>query len=110
MTQTDKRIEWKARIDAWKSSGLRVAEWCREQGIKDYQMYYWIQKFESNAESFEQVAPETQWLTVNIEDESQKVTSKEPVFIHYGAVSIEVRPGVNMNLVAEIVHVLQNQC
>ncbi|WP_425319484.1 IS66 family insertion sequence element accessory protein TnpA [Sutcliffiella cohnii] len=30
MTQTDKRIEWKARFDAWKESGLNVAQWCRE--------------------------------------------------------------------------------
>jgi transposase-like protein len=42
MTIAEKRIEWKERFDAWKSSGLRVAEWCRTEGVKDHQMYYWI--------------------------------------------------------------------
>ena len=45
-----------------------------------------------------------------MEAESQKATSKDPMFIHFGAVSIEVRPGISMNVVADIVHVLQNQC
>ncbi|MFZ3580448.1 IS66 family insertion sequence element accessory protein TnpA [Virgibacillus sp. DJP39] len=110
MTQTDKRIEWKARFDAWKSSGFSVAEWCREQGVKEHQMYYWIQKFESDERSPEQVTPETQWLTVNVEDEPRNTTTREPVFIHFGAISVEVRPGVNMGLVSDIVHVLQSEC
>jgi len=29
-----KRIEWKARIDAWKVSNLSATAWCRELGIK----------------------------------------------------------------------------
>lgn len=45
-----------------------------------------------------------------MDDESLKATLKDPVFIHFGAVSIEVRPGVNMNVVADTIHVLQNQC
>src|SRR5699024_4745575 len=78
MSLADKRIEWKARFDAWKSSGLSVAEWCREQGIKDHQMYYWIRIFEDD------VAPKqesnTQWLTVNVNDESRHHI-EEPLFI-----------------------------
>ncbi|PAV31083.1 IS66 family insertion sequence hypothetical protein [Virgibacillus profundi] len=109
MTLTDKRIEWKARYKAWKSSDLSVAKWCREQGIKVHQMYYWIQKFESNEESPEQL-PETQWLAVNMEDESSHTATQEPVFIHFGAISVEVRPGVNMGLVSDIVHVLRKEC
>ena len=45
MNDADKRIEWKARYDAWKTSGLSAAEWSRSQGIKTHQLYYWIRKF-----------------------------------------------------------------
>ncbi|PAV27589.1 IS66 family insertion sequence hypothetical protein [Virgibacillus profundi] len=110
MTLTDKRLEWKARYDAWKSSDLSIAKWCREQGIKVHQMYYWIQKLESNEESSERLSSETQWLAVNMEDESSNTATQEPVFIHFGAISVEVRPGVNMDLVSDIVHVLRNEC
>jgi len=33
MTGTEKRIEWKAKIDAWKASELSATAWCRSQGI-----------------------------------------------------------------------------
>jgi len=33
MTGTEKRIEWKAKIDAWKASELSAPAWCRSQGI-----------------------------------------------------------------------------
>ena len=36
MTKAEKRIEWKARFDVWKVSGLMVAEWCREEGVEAY--------------------------------------------------------------------------
>lgn len=45
MNDADKRIEWKARYDAWKTSGLSAAEWSRNQGINTHQLYYWIRKF-----------------------------------------------------------------
>ncbi|WP_088052318.1 IS66 family insertion sequence element accessory protein TnpA [Virgibacillus dakarensis] len=108
MTQADKRIEWKARFDAWKASGFSVAEWCRKQGVKDHQMYYWIQKFEYDTPKKE--TSETQWLTVKVDEPINVTTGQEPVFIHFGAISVEVRPGANMAVLSDVVHVLQNQC
>lgn len=109
MTQVDKRIEWKDRFDAWKASDLSVAEWCREQGVKDHQMYYWIRKFERDSLTSEPETSETQWLTVKVEDEPTSITTKlAPVFIHFGSISVEVRPGANMALLSDVVRVLQN--
>lgn len=45
MSDTEKRMEWETRVDAWQTSGLSAAEWCRNQDIKVNQMYYWIRKF-----------------------------------------------------------------
>lgn len=108
MTLKDKRIEWKARYDAWKESGQSVAEWCRTQEIKVHQMYYWVQRFENN-----EVSPEpepTQWLAVQVDDETIASEGKGPIFIHFDAISVEVRPGANVGLLSDIIHVLQNQC
>src|SRR5699024_2653627 len=106
MSLADTRIEWTARFDAWKCSGLSVAEWCREQGTKYHHMYYCIRIFEDD------VAPKqesnTQWLTVNVNDESSHHI-EEPVFIHFGSISVEVRPGTNMELLSNVVRVLQSQ-
>lgn len=107
MTKAEKRIEWKARFDAWRASGLSVAEWCREKDIKDYQMYYWIRKFEDH--SVTETRQEMQWLAVDMGTESTSYMSEESVFIHVGQLSIEVRSGTNMALLSDVVQVLQKQ-
>lgn len=108
MTLADKRIEWKAKFDSWKASGLTVAAWCREQGVNIPQMYYWVRNFDDDQASVQQT--ETQWLTVNMKDEPSSNTRQEPVFIHFGTISVEVRQGSNMELLSDVVRVLKNQC
>ncbi|ASK63889.1 hypothetical protein CFK37_19725 [Virgibacillus phasianinus] len=110
MTLKDKRIEWKLRFDAWKESGLSIAKWCREHKLNEPQMYYWVQKFEREIKSPDQETSDTQWLTVDMKDEPAQISSQEPVFIHFGTISVEVRPGANMGLLSDVVQILQNQC
>lgn len=104
MNIAEKRIEWKARFDAWKVSGLSAAEWCRDQDIKVHQMYYWIRKF--NGDSTADTASETKWFTVNMQD---LPTGPDPVLIHMGQMSLEVRPGTDMALLSKVMHMIQNQ-
>lgn len=46
MIKSTKRIEWEARINDWKASGLSKSIWCKDMGHKLHQMYYWIQKID----------------------------------------------------------------
>ncbi|MTW87441.1 hypothetical protein F3157_17570 [Virgibacillus dakarensis] len=72
-------------------------------------MYYWIQKFEYDTPKHE--ISGAQWLMGKVDDGPINVTTgQEPVFIHFGATSVEVRPGANMAVLSDVVHVLQNQC
>jgi len=107
MNDADKRIDWKARFDAWEASGLSAAEWCRNQDIKTHQMYYWIRKFKSDATSKHE--PDTKWLTVNVQDVPANHPNQEAVLIHLGTHSIEVRPGTNLDLLSDVMRVLRNQ-
>jgi hypothetical protein len=108
LTRNEKRIEWKARYDAWNASGLSVAEWCREQDISQSQMYYWIRSFEDAQASKSDT--ETQWLAVDCIDEPLNFRSGDPVFIHFDSMSIEVRQGTDMALLTDVVDVLRNRC
>ena len=107
MTKADKRIVWKTRFDAWKASGLSVAAWCREEEVNIHQMYYWVRNFEDNQTSVQ--GTDTQWLTVDMKAEPISHSGQEPVFIHLGTISIEVRPGTNMEFLSNVVHVLKEQ-
>ncbi|MBN2889633.1 MAG: IS66 family insertion sequence element accessory protein TnpB [Deltaproteobacteria bacterium] len=35
---------WSTHIDAWQQSGLSQAEYCRRQGLKSYQLSYWVNR------------------------------------------------------------------
>ncbi|WP_121640688.1 hypothetical protein [Virgibacillus sp. Bac330] len=109
MTLKDKRIEWKARYDAWKESGQSISEWCRGKEIKTHQMYYWVQQFREHGKTSikKSASRETRWLTVQMGDSPLVPPhEKEPIFIHVGSTSIEVRSGTDMNLLSDIIHVL----
>lgn len=108
MTLKEKRIEWKARYDAWKQSGYSVVDWCQHQKIKVHQMYYWIRQFEGNSGSKLDPAA-TQWLTVQV-NEGTPPSGCGSILLHFGSISVEVPPGANMDLLSDVVHVLKNQC
>src|SRR5699024_12591522 len=108
MNDADKRIEWKSRYDAWKTSGLIAAEWSRINDVKIHQMYYWIRKFREEEISTNE--HQSKWLTVDVQEISSHDTGQESVLIHYGALSIEVRPGTDLKLLSDVVRVIQNTC
>ena len=39
-----KESEWRKRFEQQKRSGLGIAAWCKQQGIRDNQYYYWQQR------------------------------------------------------------------
>lgn len=108
MTLKDKRIEWKTRYDTWKQSGKSIAEWCRNEGIKGHQMYYWVRQFEDQMTSSE--VKSTHWLTVPLEEESFSSQDQGTIFVHTGCFSVEVRSGANMRLLSDILDIMHNQC
>ncbi|TFJ91715.1 IS66 family insertion sequence element accessory protein TnpA [Lentibacillus salicampi] len=110
MTLKDKRIAWKSRYDAWKESDQGVAEWCRDHDIKPHQMYYWIQQFQGIQDAQKEEPGGTQWLTVQMDNDFVSSEGQVPIYIHFDAISVEVRPGANAGLLSDVVHILRNQC
>lgn len=110
MMQQDKRIEWKTRYDAWKESDQSIAEWCRNHDIKTHQMYYWVHQFEEEQDAQKEEPGETQWLAVQMDNGFVPSEGQGPIYIHFDAISVEVRPGANTDLLSDVVHILRNQC
>jgi len=105
MTKSSKRIEWEARIKDWKSSGLSVAKWCRENGHKDHQMYYWIQKIDGSPKESKPKSPSVDFLPVKV---TSKLEPKGSVLIHLNQISVEVQPDADIHLLSKVLHVLQS--
>lgn len=106
MNKTNKRKEWEVRIEDWKASGLSKARWCRENGLKEHQMYYWIQKIDGSESQTKQMISNKDWLPVQITDE-RKSEPNGSIYIHLDHMSVEVQPGVDIQLLSNVVRVLQ---
>jgi transposase-like protein len=35
---------WIQRINDWKASGKTIQSWCKENGLREHQLYYWRRK------------------------------------------------------------------
>ena len=58
MTHVERKQKWKARIEAYKASGLSAKEFCKQHNISKKQLYYWLRK-----ESLKEQAGNTvQWV------------------------------------------------
>ncbi|MEQ6389265.1 IS66 family insertion sequence element accessory protein TnpB [Bacillaceae bacterium S4-13-58] len=106
MTKDEKRIEWKSRVESWKQSGLSVSKWCKEHDLKDYQMHYWIKKFDPEMKRGKRQSSNTQWLAVQVADETESV-ARGNILIHVGEISVEVQPGVDSKLLTDVIRALQ---
>jgi hypothetical protein len=56
MLHQAKLHEWASRFSDQKSSGLTVAEWCKQNNLSEYKFFYW--KRQLKEEAIEQVLPE----------------------------------------------------
>jgi len=74
-------------------------------------MYYWVRQF-SHGVSCTETPVQTQWLAVQVEEEEEALPSsgQGPIFLHVDAISVEVRPGANLDLLTDVIRVLQHQC
>lgn len=102
MTQSERREMWRQRVEACRSSGQSVAAWCREHHVSEQQMRYWLKRF-----PLKPVAPVSPaWIPVLWDDRSVD----GGVTIRAGKVMIEVRPGFDRELLADVVEALTVRC
>ena len=91
---------WSARVKEFKNSGLNQSEYCKVNGYKIKQFNYWFRKFEKITSSA--LAQNKNWVSISIAP--QVVT--EPIILKIGAVTIEIKPGFNKDLLADVVGAL----
>lgn len=72
-------------------------------------MYYWVQRFDRD-EGPTSTPSETQWISVEVDKNSFPSSGQGSILLHVESVSVEVRPGADMNLLSDIVQVLRSQC
>ncbi|WP_243293167.1 IS66 family insertion sequence element accessory protein TnpB [Bacillus sp. FJAT-47783] len=102
------RKEWERRIADYKASGQTQAKWCESNDISIHQFKYWLKKIKDHHNT---VKANNLWVPVVIEEPKTKQEVCESLQIKVGSVSIEVTPGFNPSLLAEVIKVLtEREC
>jgi transposase-like protein len=109
MTQTELRELWSTRIKDYRASGERAAIWCERHGVTPRQLWYWMRKLKKAEHQSEKAQP--QWIPVHMDDSSSDITSgPSSLRVQVGSVTIEVRPGFDPILFADVVRTLKSLC
>mgnify|MGYP001289011261 CR=1 FL=1 len=107
MTQEELREVWSARIKDYRSSGERVATWCERHEVTPRQLWYWMRKLK-RADEQKPATSKPQWVPIRMDEPSSDGAS--PLLVKVGSASIEVRPGFEPSLLADVVRVLKALC
>ena len=101
-----RREEWQKRVTEFRASGQSVKAWCEAHGIKRKRMYHWLRELPASPAS--EVAP-SQWLPVAVSGDQRQVPESDLV-IRVGDATVEVRPGFDPALLADVMRVLMAPC
>lgn len=107
MTQAEKqalRILWKERVRDFRASGMSAVSWCKEHQLKTHQLWYWIQQYEKP----NQPKPSPAWIPIRIDESPQPIEDR--LLLRLGEITLEVKPGFNRQLLADVVSVLSQPC
>ncbi len=95
--------EWRQIIDGQRFSGLTVAAYCRDRGIKDSAFYAWKRRLRSPRKRNRSSAP------VFVEVKSAKTSASEAIEICLrGERRLLVRRGFDRDLLVEVVRALES--
>ena len=106
MTRAERREMWVKRIQDYKASGQSVRKWSEANNVCEQQVHYWLRKF---SEPKTDESSLTAWLEAVVTNESR--VAKQPLlFVKVGKAQIEVKPGFDPVLLAEVTKVLCSLC
>lgn len=108
MTKAERQALWETRIAEYQASGQSVKEWCAShEGISPRQLWYWLRKYKN--QNVVSSGKSNRWLPVEI-SEKASIEQGHTLLVNVGTASIEVRPGFDPALLAQVVRVLVAIC
>jgi len=104
--------QWTALLQDFRSSGMKVEDWCKTTGVTTNAYYYWLRKVRKAAcenlpeGSSTPSAPSFRKLEV----QAPRISSPAAVVIHLPAVTLEVQNGASQQTVETVLLALRSIC
>ncbi len=108
-TKFQERLEfWKGHIAGLSKSGLSRRAYCQQNDLSISNLDYWRAKLKPAATITEQ-RPESdkRWVTLRVSDEPARDNG---IRLRIGRVTIEVEPGFNRELLADVIKIAGSAC
>ena len=98
---------WRQLVREFEVSDLSRQSYCNQKQIKIYQLDYWRKKF-GKAESVVPLSTKS-WIPLAIRDDraGEETTG---ICLRIGRLAIEVKPGFDRELLAEVLRVVDPVC
>jgi hypothetical protein len=103
----DNREHWRQQVREFEVSGLSRQSYCDQKQIKIYQLDYWRKKF-GKAESVEPISTKS-WIPLAVRDD-RAAEETSGICLRIGRLAIEVKPGFDRELLAEVLRVVDPTC
>lgn len=107
MTKAELQKLWETRVAEYQASGQSVKEWCAAHNVTPRQFWYWLRKFKN--QNGVPSDKSTQWLPVEVSEQAS-IDQGNTLLVKVGQAGIEVRPGFDPALLAQVVRVLTTLC
>ena len=105
MKKSELRSEWEQRIAHFISSGQSASKWCVANELSIHQFWYWKRRLKT----FDTTETDsTKWMSVVMEESVED--SSKFLFVRVGQATVEVKPGFDPALLANVVRTLQSLC
>jgi len=101
---------WQQRIADFKKSGMSQKDWCKDNNVTNNQLQYWLYRKKSlQKESSIPSNTSTEWIPVDVSEEIS-IPKNDKLILKIGAVSIEIEPGYNKELLSDLISTLKSIC
>lgn len=105
MNKSELRMEWEQRIANFLSSGQSASKWCAVNEVSIHQFWYWKKRLKTTQDSVED---SPKWLSLEMDNSIENPKSR--LVVRVGQASVEVEPGFDPKLLADVVRTLQSVC
>ena len=98
---------WSSRINDYRASGERVADWCERHQVPSHRLFYWMRKLKK-ADQQSPSASAPQWVAVSLEESTPEEAPL--IAVRVGTFAVEVRSGFEPAVLAAVVRTLKTLC
>jgi hypothetical protein len=95
--------EWQTRIADYRASGLTKRQWCEKTGLSVHTLGSWITRINR----LDALLETPEWTQVKVVDATSLGSG---ISVSVGAARIEVEPGFDRSVLAEVMRVAASLC